>query len=770
MNGLIKQTAKMPRRGEMAANLKLIPSEKIIKSEHPLEQRLDYELIDSDEWDALEDKKSNSEQTLDKDVDPPILKAQWIDNDSSVLSVALGASGEIALCGCEDSTLRLWDLKSEECLSTLQGHTERVQSVALNANCEIALSGSDDTTLRVWNLKNRECLKILTGHSDSVYSAALNDSGLIALSGSGDKTLRLWDIKTGDCIHTLKGHSDSVNGVALSKYGNLALSGSSDEMLRLWDLKHGECLWVLKAFGNGVTKVALSNNCEFALYGSHDGIGLLKLKKNADDIDQLETLTGHADTVWSIACCDNEEFALSGGEDKTLRLWNLKTGKCEQVLKYQAAIYSISTITLHNQLYALAGLANDKLDFRPVCKVGVKDKFKTPNDKITKKKIHIDKDQIYVSIPLIDEKEITFKESLGKGQFGSVCKATWRHIDVAVKKMLVAEPSLEETKSFEKELHLMAQLYHPNIVQFYGYYPKPQFSIVMEYMPMGSLFHVLKSEKPLNWDIRLRIATDMASGLSFLHQENIIHRDIKSLNVLLSENMRAKLTDFGMSKVKTESAPLSLNATGTYQWMAPEFATTDEGNSRASDMYSLGITFWEISARKLPFEKVAKPELIPFRASQGLRDEIPTDCPKKLSSLIKACWDTDPLKRPTADCVASYLQSKVDDFAKFILALKEKNEMNAKPEKSEKSMMNKMSEENKSAEPQKSNNNRKPNIIFSLKNKAGNKNVKDNEKSKSDGNKVNGKDDSLDAYLSDLNSSDLEMENSGIKKKNVKGR
>ncbi len=267
----------------------------------------------------------------------------------------------------------------------------------------------------------------------------------------------------------------------------------------------------------------------------------------------------------------------------------------------------------------------------------------------------------------IDYNELKFGKELGRGGFGIVYHGTWRHSDIAIKQLLMNNLSAKTREEFENESKIMGSLRAPNIVQFYGYTLSPRYCIVMEYMPKGSLFSVLHSNQELTWGNRIRIAADMAKGLAFLHQEGILHRDIKSLNVLLNNHLEAKLTDFGLSKVKNESQSTTIQSSaGTYAWMAPELATSDDGCTRQTDIYSLGITFWELTSREIPFKKVAKPSLIPIRASQGVRDEIPADCPAKLASLIKACWETEPEKRPNADEVASFLYSDKEEFNQFL--------------------------------------------------------------------------------------------------------
>jgi serine/threonine protein kinase len=270
---------------------------------------------------------------------------------------------------------------------------------------------------------------------------------------------------------------------------------------------------------------------------------------------------------------------------------------------------------------------------------------------------------------IINHSDLIRGKELGKGGYGVVYQGAWLNKDVAIKELLNKTPMPAAIKEFETEAQIMARLRSPNIVQFYGYCVSPSYCLVMEYMPEGSLYKVLHSEKPLNWEIRSTLITDMASGLASLHAENILHRDIKSLNVLLDGLFRAKLTDFGLSKIKAETRTLSIkneeSIAGTLAWTAPELFTLKPVHTKQSDVYSLGITIWEVASRKLPYAE-APPGIIQGLVEDGEREEVPEDCPPKIASLIRFCWHQDVKKRPEAGRVVEYMKDeKADDFEKF---------------------------------------------------------------------------------------------------------
>jgi serine/threonine protein kinase len=268
---------------------------------------------------------------------------------------------------------------------------------------------------------------------------------------------------------------------------------------------------------------------------------------------------------------------------------------------------------------------------------------------------------------------------LGAGGYGTVYLGTYRHEPghVAIKELFIKNAPAEMIKEFENEATIMEKLRSGYLVQFYGYCLSPRYCLVMEFMPEGSLYQLLRSNKPLDWSIRYQISMEMSLGLEYLHGRNILHRDIKSLNVLL-KNGHAKLSDFGLSRLKSPSNNSSGRAVGTVQWKAPELLQRRPQYSQKSDIYSLGMTFWEIASRQIPFKDLEDDQAtLAVLVVQGEREEIPEDCPKKFASLIFSCWKGQGIKadkrwlgnpsdRPSARQIVDYLRSNEDDFETFI--------------------------------------------------------------------------------------------------------
>jgi serine/threonine protein kinase len=279
-----------------------------------------------------------------------------------------------------------------------------------------------------------------------------------------------------------------------------------------------------------------------------------------------------------------------------------------------------------------------------------------------RKKFELDKKLI------IDYQEIRLDTALGQGGFGTVHKGTWIDTKVAVKILLQIRLDDRLEQSFKEEVAVMCDLRHKHIVQLYGVVLSPKYCIVMEFMAKGSLHQVLHSTEPLSWRLRYKIGLDISKGLSYLHSRHkpILHRDLKSANVLLDKHYQAKLSDFGLAKIKA-SASLSrpAGAAGTLPWMAPELLldpTTDL--TTACDIYSLAMLFWELASRKTPYLSLASPGLIfVYVGHNAKREIIPSNTPRIFYETITACWEQDPKARPSASQVIALLKTAriIDD-------------------------------------------------------------------------------------------------------------
>ncbi|XP_046846393.1 mitogen-activated protein kinase kinase kinase 20-like [Xenia sp. Carnegie-2017] len=244
----------------------------------------------------------------------------------------------------------------------------------------------------------------------------------------------------------------------------------------------------------------------------------------------------------------------------------------------------------------------------------------------------------YVEI-LFDELE--FGECIGYGSFGSVFKASWKSKEkvVAVKKVL----------RLDNEADVLSLLSHRNIIQFYGVVnSSPNYGIVTEYAELGSVYsYCSENKKELQFGQIVKWANDIAKGMNYLHYEapyKIIHRDLKSKNVVISLDMTGKICDFGTSRLATNTTHMSLN--GTFPWMAPEVIQSLPV-SELCDVFSYGVVLWEMLTREIPFEGMEGVQVALLVVTKQKRLTIPSTCPSPFSKLMQQCWKTDPKERPS---------------------------------------------------------------------------------------------------------------------------
>lgn len=268
---------------------------------------------------------------------------------------------------------------------------------------------------------------------------------------------------------------------------------------------------------------------------------------------------------------------------------------------------------------------------------------------------------INISIPRA-ELTIDKNSKLGEGSFGVVYKGKRGHIAVAVKELrLFGDMPETIIDEFKKEALIMLQLgvQCPNLVQLHGVCYEQPYSLVMELFTQGNLYSLLKNSQALTWSQKEKIAADVAIGLDFLHKHKILHRDIKSMNVLIKEDLTAKISDYGLATVKkdTMSSTTANSAVGTIPWMAPELFKKKPMYSEESDIYSYGLVLWEMATHRLPFSDCDSPGVLINEILNGDPESIPEATPPTFAKLINDCRDKDPKKRPTISLIINSLQN-----------------------------------------------------------------------------------------------------------------
>ncbi|KAM4698508.1 mitogen-activated protein kinase kinase kinase 20 isoform 2-T2 [Rhinophrynus dorsalis] len=252
--------------------------------------------------------------------------------------------------------------------------------------------------------------------------------------------------------------------------------------------------------------------------------------------------------------------------------------------------------------------------------------------------------------------DLQFFESCGGGSFGSVYRAQWLSQDkeVAVKKLL----------KIEKEAEILSMLSHRNIIQFYGaVLEPPNYCIVTEYAACGSLYEFINSNRSeeMDMDHIMDWAMDVAKGMHYLHMEapiRVIHRDLKSRNVVITSDGVLKICDFGASRFHSHTTHMSL--VGTFPWMAPEVIQSLPV-SETCDTYSYGVVLWEMLTREVPFKGLEGLQVAWLVVEKNERLTIPSCCPRSFAELMRQCWEADSKKRPSFKQIISNLESMSND-------------------------------------------------------------------------------------------------------------
>uniref|UniRef100_A0A4W5PZS1 Mitogen-activated protein kinase kinase kinase 20 n=1 Tax=Hucho hucho TaxID=62062 RepID=A0A4W5PZS1_9TELE len=256
----------------------------------------------------------------------------------------------------------------------------------------------------------------------------------------------------------------------------------------------------------------------------------------------------------------------------------------------------------------------------------------------------------------IKHEDLRFYENCGGGSFGSVYRAHWISQDkeVAVKKLL----------KIETEAEILSSLSHKNIIQFYGaVLESPNYGIVTEYAGGGSLYEYLSSERSEEMDMEqiMTWAMEIAKGMHYLHSEapvKVIHRDLKSRNVVLTADKVLKICDFGASKFQSHTTHMTV--VGTFPWMAPEVIQSLPV-SETCDTYSYGVVLWEMLTREVPFKGFEGLQVAWLVVEKQERLTIPTSCPPSFADLMKKCWLAEPKERPVFKQVLGTLETMSED-------------------------------------------------------------------------------------------------------------
>lgn len=272
----------------------------------------------------------------------------------------------------------------------------------------------------------------------------------------------------------------------------------------------------------------------------------------------------------------------------------------------------------------------------------------------------------------IDVSELEIGDLVGRGITATVHKGRWKGHVVAIKQIDLGKrkTELKEQIAFTREVSVLSSVSHSNLVKFFGVsFVERPFKIITEFCAGGTCFELLhnKGDVELVWTQRFKMGVDVAFAMEYLHDFTpmVIHRDLKSLNLLLERSVKTnrdvpnvKVSDFGMSRMKEtgdEWEKMTKEA-GTRHWMAPEVISGiyDE----RADVYSYAVVLFEISAREIPFSD-KDPMEVSRLVAKGVRpdlEELPEDVPDAILEMIDICWAHSPEDRPSFKWIVGALE------------------------------------------------------------------------------------------------------------------
>lgn len=265
--------------------------------------------------------------------------------------------------------------------------------------------------------------------------------------------------------------------------------------------------------------------------------------------------------------------------------------------------------------------------------------------------------------------DFSLANKIGQGGFGAVYYGELRGEKAAIKKM-----DMQASKEFLAELKVLTHVHHLNLVRLIGYCVEGSLFLVYEFIENGNLSQHLRGSsgrEPMPWSTRVQIALDSARGLEYIHEHTVpvyIHRDIKSPNILIDQNFRAKVADFGLTKLtEVGSGSLQTRLVGTFGYMPPEYAQYGDVSPKV-DVYAFGVVLYELISAKEAiiktndvvteskglvalFEEVlrqpdSKEDLCKV-VDPRLGDNYPLDSVRKVALLARACTHENPQLRPS---------------------------------------------------------------------------------------------------------------------------
>ncbi|CAE6399147.1 unnamed protein product [Rhizoctonia solani] len=533
-------------------------------------------------------------------------------HEDTVTSVTFSPDGRSVTSVSDDHTIRTWDAHSPSPIGEpLRGHSHWINSVTYSPLGNIIASGSHDKTIRLWDVNTRRQLGQPIKGNYPFYSIAFSPNARLIASGCDGFpfyshpsacSVQLWDVQTmAAAANPFEGHTDLVWSVEISPDGTRVVSGSYDNTIRVWDVERGATIaGPLKGHTSWVRSVAFSPDGSQIVSCSFDrAIRIWDARSGTIIGNPYE---GHTDYIYSVAFSPRGTYIVSGGRDNTVRLWDVRTGG--QVEQFEDHANWVSSVVFSpGGQYVASGSGDRKVIIRKVSSMVLNVVTQSKPQTITSQMSTRQVFECLTSTGCIDlSSQMDTQQNtamiMSGGGFGDIWMGRLHNGGkVAIKTWRTN--ALEQNdyitlKCAARELYIWSRMEHPNIHRLQGVimFRDRYLGMVSEWMENGDLRQYLQRYPGAD---RYQLCIHIASGLDYMHSRGTVHGALKAVDVLVSSDGVAKITDFDFSTMSEASGLVSPEGsewrTGSIRWLAPE-VLLDEVPKRTteSDVYALGMT------------------------------------------------------------------------------------------------------------------------------------------------------------------------------------